>query len=75
MYCEKKWEDIRTENEHTPEEFPSEYCFMTAYIPVLFTEILGENSINGGVTLRPEAHVDWALGALICSLYDCRSGS
>ena len=78
-YCEKNWKELRTKYEKKPEkEFLSEYCFMAAYIPILLTEVFGEKSINGRVMLRlkgSKADVDWTLGALICLLYDCRSGS
>ena len=78
-YCRKSWEVIRAENTGVSEKFLREYCLMAAYIPVLLTtEGFRVEDDKGRVMLRlegSEADVEWTLGALICSLYECGSGS
>lgn len=80
-YCKKKWMYLLENYTKTPENFLSEYCFMSVYIPILLEEVFGENSIKGRVMLRLDlvgdkkgADVDWTLGALICALYECGFG-
>jgi hypothetical protein len=81
-YCGEEWDKIDKDNPTVPDEYLTGHCFMAAYIPILLTEIFGEKIIKNRLMLRPDPdggkdkeEVDWTLGALICSLYDCRSES